>query len=206
MNRFQSIGELALAIDKLMDSNTTEDFLSYQHFLFGCCSYLRPCIDYPKVKEAYDKCKLGLGSKSAFLNSPKWRDMDVFRGQRKSPQYLVYRILAALIEYQDIYMLGMGSRHLLGRLLDNVPGIQLWSIWQDTVVEKPKYQAKYPIEIRRMGYEIRLAEKYSELGVLGDICEDMNWTEEADHFHSRACLHTYGCRWLFNICKGMDGR
>lgn len=206
MATFQEIGLLAGKIDILMDSNTNEDFLSYQHFLFGCCNWLQSFIEFPKVRDAYEKCKLGLGSRSMFTNTIGYREMDVFRGKRKTCQYLLYMLFRELLTATDIGYLGAMTRRLITPLLDFVSVTHIEGIWKDTVVQKPLYQKHYPIEVRRMGDEIRKADKYSEIGVLGDMCEDFNLPEEADHFHDATCLHTYGCRYLFNTCRGMDGR
>jgi hypothetical protein len=202
MERFDSLAGLQRAVMMLGE----DDFLGYQHFLFGCCDWLKGFIEWPKVREAYEKCKLGLGNRSLFMKPPGWRDFSKFPPhERKKCQYTLYQVFADLLEYQDTSLM-IRSYHQLRGLSKFIPKIQLWDLWCDTVLLKPVFRAAYPIELRRMGYEIRLASKYSEIGVLGDYCDDFGFTEEADHFHDRGCLHTYACRYLHNICKGMDGR
>lgn len=207
MTRFETQDQFQLELIKLGDSENLEDFFSYQHFIFGCANWLRGHLAWPKVQDAYNKCKLAIGCRSIFIKTPGWRDFSAFRGEhRKSVQYILYQLFSDLQEHQEMWMLMRASWYQVTKLWKHIPPIQLSGIWEDTVVQRPKYQKTYPIEIRRMGWEIRSGDKYKELGVLGDICEDMGFMEEADHFHNPDCLHTYGCRWLHNVCRGMDGR
>jgi hypothetical protein len=218
MERFESLAHLYGEIEKLSEDNM-DDFYSYQHFLFGCINWLRGFIEWPKIRESYEKAKLGLGVRSVFMKRPNWRDFSAFKGnERKSAQYTVYRLLQDLLEYQDLRMLRGGTQFEMTKLMKFVPKIQMYQIWKDTVVCRPKVKKKYPIELRRLAWEIRKQDKYSEIGVLGDMCEDMHGQfipgfnktadslEEADHFHDTSCMHTYACRYLHNMCEGMDGR
>lgn len=188
-----------------------EDFYDLQHFLLGCVSYLRPAIQWPKVKDAYQKCKTGLGVKSMFLTYPTTKDFAAFkREERKGIQFGVYKILGLLQMYTSIDQLrAVSAFRSLNFIWDFIPKIQVSQIWDDTVIAKPKQEIKtYPLEVRRMGWEIRNEEKYSELGVLGDLCEELGLQEEADHFHDfdHRFVHTYACRYLHQVCRGMDGR
>jgi hypothetical protein len=203
MDRFDSLAHLQGSVLNLTD----DDFFGYQHFLFGCCDWLKGFIEWPKVKEAYEKFKLGLGNRSLFMKPPGWRDFRAFTlPERKKAQWVIYNLLSDLQEWQDMTNLSWRTHPHLRGLMKYVPKIQLWDIWKDTVLTKPKYEPRYPLEIRRLGFQIRSESKYSEIGVLGDMCDDFGFTDEAAHFHDPTCLHTYACRYLHIVCKGMDGR
>ncbi len=195
--RFASIDD----IDQAAMNLTGDDWLSYQHFLFGCCNRLRDFIVWPKIRQAYEKCKTGLGQRSLFMKIPGWSDFRVFGRDRKSVQFVLYNLFSDLLAVQDDRLLYRCHTHLrnLGKFLKLE---DLEGIWEDTVPTKPTPNVYHP-DIRRIGWEIRKGDNYNELGALGDLCEDLGYMEEADHFHNNTYVHTYACCYLHNICKGM---
>jgi hypothetical protein len=214
--RFLSSEELVGSFNRLISKSfdksqheQEETFFACQHFLFACCNRLRGFIEWPVVKDAYAKAKIGLGSRSGFMKNPGWNSLRAFRtkADRDGPQYAVFNTLIHILEHQDLDQLQWGLNNNIKLLFRHLPAVILARIWNDTVALNitPRVAA-YPMFVRQMAHGIRMRDAYDETPYIGDWCEENGFDEEAKHFHNPECCHTYACRYLHNICKGMDGR